>query len=438
MPESSYPEKNPKSWRALRPGVLTGLAGAACLGFLGVWTGIGTQAWGTLPQFGRLTQTSAQAQSPVSTLTSAPDASKATSPSQGMEPGSLAERGVFAALAARAIPSVVNILTYQEVRRNYGWPYPGFPFFGGGLGESGNSGPGFPPPGAPSGPHGSPRVGQRGMSLGSGFVVKSEAGKVWILTNEHVIAGADEIQVQFTEANDEKPTQAKVLGRDPELDVALLEARTSRAIPAIPMGDSDDAVVGEYLMAVGNPFGQGHSVTHGILSQKNRVLPENSFTRYLQTDAPINPGNSGGPLVNLRGEVIGINNAIDARAQGIGFAIPINAVKSILPILEQGSRVSRGYIGVAVEPLQGQMARYLGLTQDQVGVMVVQVTPNSPASRAGLKPYDVIVKAKQENIHSHADLLRAVSSAPVGSEISLEVLREGKKLPLSVEVAERK
>ena len=160
----------------------------------------------------------------------------------------------------------------------------------------------------------------------------------------------------FTEAADEEPTTGEVVGRDPEIDVALIKVKTKRELVAVALGDSDALEVGEYVIAVGNPFGQGHSVTHGIISAKGRLAPDFPLASYLQTDAPINPGNSGGPLVNTKGEVIGINNAIEQRAQGISFAIPINLIKKILPQLRTKGTVERGYIGVLVNELTPEHA----------------------------------------------------------------------------------
>ena len=248
------------------------------------------------------------------------------------------DANIFVALAKKIVPSVVNISTLSTVK---GGDYGGGPnnpddlfrkffddFFrhhgnagprgGGGDDDSGgdDGGGGGAPTPAPSGKL------PKAMSLGTGFIIDASG---LILTNNHVVADADEIKISFTEDEDEKLTDGEVVGRDPELDVALIHVKTKRELTAVTLGDSDASEVGEYVIAVGNPFGQGHSVTHGIICAKGRLAPDFPLARYLQTDAPINPGNSGGPLVNLKGEVIGINNAIDQRAQGIGFAIPINA-----------------------------------------------------------------------------------------------------------------
>ena len=260
------------------------------------------------------------------------------------------DANIFVNLSKKMIPSVVNISTVTTVKSPF---LQGSPddvlrkFFGdlfrqyhrGGAGRDGED----DDETAQSLPRGgSPKL-PKAMSLGTGFIIDPSG---LILTNNHVVADADEIKISFTEASDEKPTDAEVVGRDPEIDVALIKVKDKQGMVAASFGDSDALEVGEYVMAVGNPFGQGHSVTHGIISAKGRTAPDFPLANYLQTDAPINPGNSGGPLINLKGEVIGINNAIDQRAQGIGFAIPINIVKKVLPQLRAKGIVARGYIGV--------------------------------------------------------------------------------------------
>lgn len=272
------------------------------------------------------------------------------------------------------------------------------------------------------------------MSLGTGFIIDSSG---LILTNNHVVAGADEIKISFTEEADEKPTDGEVVGRDAELDVALIRVKTKREMKPLEFGDSDSLEVGEYVAAVGNPFGQGHSVTHGIISAKDRAAPEFPLAKYLQTDAPINPGNSGGPLLNLKGEVIGINNAIDQRAQGIGFAIPINAVKSILPQLKSKGSVTRGYIGVLVNPLTPEVSKQIGAPQDLMAPFVTHVYPGDPADKAGIKPYDVILEFNGKRIKSFSDLISAVTLVPVGKSADIKLIRSGKEKVVAITVSER-
>jgi len=190
-------------------------------------------------------------------------------------------------------------------------------------------------------------------------------------------------------------------------------------------------------MAIGNPFGQGHSVTHGIVSAKGRIAPEFQLARYIQTDAPINPGNSGGPLVDLKGEVIGINNAIDQRAQGIGFAIPINLVKKILPQLKTKGSVARGYIGVLVNPITPEIAAQLGMPKDIKGPIVGEVVEGQPAAIAGLKPYDVFLEFNKVPIHTPDDLINAVTAVPVGQSVAIKVWRNGQEKTMTLKVMQR-
>ena len=347
---------------------------------------------------------------------------------------SVPETNVYVQLARKVVPSVVNISTLTTVKAP-AYPDGGDPFrrffedffryHGGEGGDEGEvpQGPPFPGGKAP-----------KAMSLGTGFIIDSSG---LILTNNHVVAGADEIKISFTEEADEKPTDGEVVGRDAELDVALIRVKTKREMKPLEFGDSDSLEVGEYVAAVGNPFGQGHSVTHGIISAKGRASPDFPLAKYLQTDAPINPGNSGGPLVNLKGEVIGINNAIDQRAQGIGFAIPINSVKSILPQLKKKGSVSRGYIGVLVNPLTPEIAKQIRAPSELVAPFVTHVYPGDPADKAGLQAYDVILEFNGQRIKSFSDLIGAVTLVPVGKSVPLKILRSGSELELKLTVSER-
>ncbi|MEN9723456.1 MAG: hypothetical protein RJB38_1442 [Pseudomonadota bacterium] len=349
-------------------------------------------------------------------------------------------QNVYVELARRVVPSVVNISTLTSVRSS-GWdgeaddPMRRFfeEFFrnhgGGGFpSPRGREGEG---PGSPPGPGGK---GPQAMSLGTGFIIDSSG---LILTNNHVVAGADEIKITFTEEADEKPTDGEVVGRDPELDVALIKVKSKREMIPLTLGDSEKLAVGEYVAAVGNPFGQGHSVTHGIISAKGRIAPDFPLARYIQTDAPINPGNSGGPLVNLKGEVIGINNAIDQRAQGIGFAIPINSVKAILEQLRTKGNVARGYIGVLVNELTADIAKQIEAPKDLKAPFVTHVYPGEPADRAGVQAYDVILEFAGKKISSFGDLIAAVTSVSVGQSAEMKILRQGKEKTLKVLVSER-
>lgn len=341
---------------------------------------------------------------------------------------------IFVELAKQLVPSVVNISTLTSLKTPYGmgnsndmfrWFFEDFfNRHGGRSGPSENEEPPNDrlPPGT-----------RKAASLGTGFIIDS-AGL--ILTNSHVVAEADEIKIHFTEENDEEPTDGEVVGRDMELDLALIRVKSKRELKSVVFGDSDSLEVGEYVIAVGNPFGQGHSVTHGIISAKDRRAP-GPLQKYLQTDAPINPGNSGGPLVNLKGEVIGINNAIDARAQGIGFAIPANLVKAVLPQLKEKGTVSRGYIGILVDDLTPDIAEQVGADEDLKAAYVAGVNEGQAADHAGVKPGDVILEFNRKKIHSAQELIEGVTAVPVGTQAKILILRDGREKNLEITVAER-
>lgn len=342
---------------------------------------------------------------------------------------------VYVALAKKVVPSVVNITTTGKKRGGRGNEnelfkrfFDDFFKFHGQRGFDGDSqGPGEPPEGRPDSR-------SKSMSLGTGFVIDSDG---LILTNNHVVNDAEKIEVYFTEESSEKSSIAEIVGRDPELDIALIKVKTKKPLIPLSFGDSDALDVGEFVMAVGNPFGQGHSVTQGIISAKGRPNPEMPLLRYLQTDAAINPGNSGGPLINLRGEVIGINNAIDARAQGIGFAIPINLVKKVLPQLKSKGVVERGYIGVLIGDLSEDIAQQLGVDKTLKGAFVSHVVPGEAAENAGVKTYDVITSFNGIKIATGAELTEAVTSVSVGETVEMLVNRSGKEVKLSIKTSTR-
>jgi serine protease Do len=336
----------------------------------------------------------------------------------------------FVELSKELVPSVVNISTHTHVVA----PHSQFPddlfrsFFEDFFGGSGSQSP-FPH----QPPRHLPGGQQRTHSLGTGFII-DETGL--ILTNHHVIGGADEVRVRFTDDESEDPTVAEILGIDPELDLALLRVDTKRKLKPLRLGDSDKVQVGEFVLAIGNPFGQGHSVTHGIVSAKDRLAPVGILARYIQTDAPINPGNSGGPLVNLRGEVIGMNNAIDARAQGIGFAIPSNLVKQVLPQLRTTGKVERGYLGIHVESLIPEIATQIGIDPTLKAPIVLNVQQGLPAEQAGMQNYDVILAVNGRRVQTAFDLTREVISVPVGEVAKVKILRNlrGKAEEIEFEV----
>ena len=281
------------------------------------------------------------------------------------------------------------------------------------------------------GMHVNPQQARPQTALGSGFVIREDG---LIVTNNHVIAGADKIQVQFDEKSDKK-YDAVVVGSDERTDIALIKIE-GKGFPVVQMGSSKDTEVGEWVAAFGNPFGIGHTITKGIISAKGRDIGELNRFPLFQTDAPINPGNSGGPLVNMKGQVIGVNNAIDARAQAIGFAIPIDEVKSILPQLEKNGRIRKGYLGVGLADLDPQTAMALGL-KDLDGAVVASIEPGGPAQTGGLRTYDVITEFNGHKIGSSAELSNAVADASIESEAKVKIVREGKNKTLTIKVAER-
>ena len=342
------------------------------------------------------------------------------------------DRG-FADLVKKTGNGVVNISTYtkQKIQMNPGTPNDDMfrrffeEFFGGRMEE-----------GRPPQAKRIPKKFEKSipLALGTGFVIDAADGL--ILTNNHVIQNAEEVKIQFVE-EDTDLIPAEVIGRDPELDVALLKVKTKAKLTAISLGDSDAIDVGEYVVAIGNPLGYGHTVSHGIISAKGRRNPEFRLGKYLQTDASINPGNSGGPLLNMKGEVIGINNAIDARAQGIGFAIPINMVKTILPQLKTKGAVSRGYLGVSAGDLTPETIEQLKLDPKTHGVLIVDLVKNQPADLAGIKPFDVITSVNGVRVMNAQDLTSQVTSIPVGAIAKVVYLRQGKEKSVEVKVTER-
>jgi serine protease Do len=229
-------------------------------------------------------------------------------------------------------------------------------------------------------------------------------------------------------------SEAEVVGTDPKTDIALVRAKVKRDYTALPLGDSDELLPGDWVMAVGNPFGLDHTVTAGIVSATGRDIGAGPYDDFIQTDAAINPGNSGGPLVDLAGRVVGINTAINPQANTIGFAVPINMAKEILPQLEKGHEVVRGWLGVAVQPVTAELADALHL-ETQQGALVAQVTPKSPAAKGGLERGDVIVRFGDQPIEKMRELPRAVAKTTPGTKVDVEVLRDGKHLKKKVEVA---
>jgi serine protease Do len=259
------------------------------------------------------------------------------------------------------------------------------------------------------------------QGAGTGFVID---GAGLVITNAHVVADADEVMVQLY---DDRQFSARVVGRDVKLDLALLKIDGVTGLPAVSLGDSDDLRVGEHVIAVGNPFGLGHTVTMGIVSAKARSIGAGPYDDFIQTDASINPGNSGGPLFNLRGEVVGINTAIRAGADGIGFAIPIDALKDIVDQLRNKGFVERGKLGLAFQPITPEIAKALGFDAPH-GAMVTEVSPGSAAARAGIENGDVIVAVDGIPIRRSEELPRHVARHRPGSNVAIALFRRGKRL----------
>jgi serine protease Do len=271
----------------------------------------------------------------------------------------------------------------------------------------------------------------RRRSLGSGFIINREG---YIVTNNHVVENASEIKVSLS---DKEEYDAKVIGRDPRTDVALIKIEVKRDLPVVALGDSSTLRVGEWVMAIGNPFGFGHTVTTGIVSAKGRTIGAGPYDDFIQTDASINPGNSGGPLFNMNGEVVGINSAIMATGQGIGFAIPVNVAKELLVQLREKGRVVRGWLGVQVQRVTPELAKSFGLDRER-GALVADVMPDTPAEKAGIERGDVIIEFNGRKIEEMNDLPRAVANTAPNTDVPVKILRKGQEKVVQVKVAEMK
>lgn len=280
--------------------------------------------------------------------------------------------------------------------------------------------------------YGMPQQQQPSQSLGTGFIIRKDG---LIITNNHVIQNADVIKVQLDEKS-KTLYEAEIIGRDAKTDIALIKIESKKPLPTVELGVSADLQVGEWVAAFGNPYGHGHTMTKGIISAIGREIDELNLFPFLQTDASINPGNSGGPLVNMRGQVIGVNTAIDARAQGIGFAIPIDNVKSILSELEAKGSIERGFIGVYMTNIDEAAMKELGLKQTE-GALVTDVIAGSPAEKAGLKPWDFIVSLNNRKVESTGDLSKIVSTIPVDQTAPIKVIRNGKEQTLDIKVGKQ-
>jgi serine protease Do len=267
-------------------------------------------------------------------------------------------------------------------------------------------------------------------SMGSGFIINQNG---YIVTNNHVVEGATQVQVKLS---DGRELAAKVVGRDAKTDIALLKVEAG-GLTVIPLGDSSASQVGEPVMAIGNPFGLEQTVTTGIVSATGRAIGAGPYDDFIQTDASINPGNSGGPLINARGQAIGINTAIFSQSGGsvgIGFAIPMTLAKSVVTQLADSGKVTRGWLGVGIQPVTPDLAKSFGRAETS-GVLVSSVSDGSPAERAGLKPGDIITEYDGRKVERASDLPRAVAGTPVGREVRLSVIRDGKPVTLSTRIA---
>lgn len=271
-------------------------------------------------------------------------------------------------------------------------------------------------------------------SLGSGFIISADG---YIVTNNHVVEDADSITVNLQrQVGKEESYDAEVVGTDPETDLALIKIEARDPLPVLEFGDSDRLRVGEWVMAIGNPFGLDHTVTAGIVSAKGRNIGSGPYDSFIQTDASINPGNSGGPLINGDGKVIGINTAIIASGQGIGFAIPSNWARQVIDQLRQYKTVHRGWLGVSIQDVDEKIARTLGLSKAS-GALVASVTPGDPADNAGIRSGDVIIALNGEPVVSSSDLTRRVGAMAPGKQVELSLWRKGKVEKVAVTLGER-
>jgi serine protease Do len=312
---------------------------------------------------------------------------------------------LFSDMAEKLSPAVVNIRVLERVPVQ---PFGDFPW-----GQ------------VPSTPDVPPSGQFRQKGEGSGFIINKEG---YILTNAHVIDGSDELQVALA---DGRLFRGQVIGIDKITDVGLVKVQSPGPLPVLPLGSSKQLKIGEWVMAIGSPFGLEQSVTVGIVSAKGRSLGASPFDDFIQIDAPINPGNSGGPLINTRGEVVGINTMILAQGQGLGFSLPIDLVKRILPQLEAEGKVVRSWMGVVIQEITIDIQERLGL-KDAQGAYIVQVVQNSPAAKAGIMEGDVIVEFDNQPLRNSRELPLKCALAPAGKPIQIALIRKGKKISMTV------
>jgi serine protease Do len=343
----------------------------------------------------------------------------------------------FADLAERLLPSVVNISTTQTVQAR---------------GE--RQGPDAPqlPPGSPfeeffreffdrqqrqgQGPQGQPQRPRRAQSLGSGFIIEYGNGEGYVVTNNHVIDGADEVSVILT---DNTTLKAEIVGRDPRTDLALLRVKTDKRLPTVRFGNSDTARIGDWVVAIGNPFGLGGTVTAGIVSARGRDIRIGPYDDFIQTDAAINRGNSGGPLFNMAGDVVGINTAIfspTGGSIGIGFSIPSNIATNVIAQLREFGRTRRGWLGVRIQQVTDEIAESVGLSGGARGALVAGVNEGGPADRARLQNGDIVLKFDGTDIREMRTLPRVVAETAIGKQVPVVVWRSGREQTLTATVGE--
>jgi serine protease Do len=327
----------------------------------------------------------------------------------------------FSDLAERVKPAVVNISTTKIFKgrsqgNNFGRSpfneYFGDDFFNRFFGDM-------------------PQRDFKQRSLGSGFIISNDG---YIFTNNHVVENTDKILVKIS---DGKEYEAKIIGADAKTDIALIKIKPDNGLPTVALGDSDIVRVGEWVIAIGNPFGLEQTVTAGIVSAKGRVIGAGAYDNFIQTDASINPGNSGGPLFNMQGKVIAINTAIVAQGQGIGFAIPINMAKSILEDLKTKGKVTRGWLGISIQDISDDIAKNMNY-KGKNGALVSDVFKGDPADKAGIKVGDIITEINGKSIKDTHDLLLTTASLHVGEKATIKALRDGKETSFLVVVTERK
>ncbi len=329
----------------------------------------------------------------------------------------------FTELVEEASPAVVNISTTQKMKSRFsgnmdmpqGVPEIFRHFFG--------------VPGQPGPRGGVPNPSQERTSLGSGFIVSKDG---YILTNNHVISEADQI---FVRLNDRRELEAKLIGSDPSSDLALLKVEADN-LPKLEMGDSEKLKVGEWVVAIGSPFGFDYSVTAGIVSAKGRSLPNENYVPFIQTDVAINPGNSGGPLFNLDGEVVGINSQIYTRSggfMGLSFAIPMNVAMEVVEQLKESGMVTRGWLGVVIQEVDKELAESFGLKK-AAGALVSQIVQGGPANLAGVQPGDIITEFNGRDVVLSSDLPHLVGRVRPGTQAEVKVIRHGKAKTLKVEI----